>query len=130
MVGMNVNPNNLEQIRAYLIEADKNKTWQAIGGKSSNRGKRTRECQLPKLDVAGSIPVSRSFQSITWAPSFTVLPQNYRIKRKLSGQVPIRAVEQLRFGSPDLFGYRRSGSRRAYGLADRRRPSGRRPEHA
>src|SRR5215475_6827727 len=24
------------------------------------------ECQLPKLDVAGSIPVSRSFLSITW----------------------------------------------------------------
>ena len=24
------------------------------------------ECQLPKLDVAGSIPVSRSMFSITW----------------------------------------------------------------
>jgi hypothetical protein len=29
------------------------------------------ECQLPKLDVAGSIPVSRSMFSITWE-GFTV----------------------------------------------------------
>src|SRR4051794_13840003 len=26
----------------------------------------TSECQLPKLDVAGSIPVSRSIESTTW----------------------------------------------------------------
>jgi len=35
---------------------------------------------FPKLDVAGSIPVSRSLKSATWKVLFTVLHQNYIIK--------------------------------------------------
>ena len=69
---------------ASLFDAAESKTFGAVS-----------VCQLPKLDVAGSIPVSRSFTSTTWKPSFTVLPRNYRIKRELSGLKPIRAVVQL-----------------------------------
>jgi len=40
----------------------------------------TFDVEFPKLDVAGSIPVSRSLKSATWKVLFTVLHQNYIIK--------------------------------------------------
>jgi hypothetical protein len=37
------------------------------------------ECDLAKVEVAGSNPVSRSFFSTIYKPSFTVLPHFYPI---------------------------------------------------
>ena len=48
------------------------------------------ECQLPKLDVAGSTPVSRSIFSITWESSAT-------------SSTPFHSVKPLRSGFPHVF---------------------------
>src|SRR5207237_8757490 len=40
----------------------------------------TIELRIPKLDIAGSIPVSRYLKSTTWRLSFTVLPNNYQLR--------------------------------------------------
>src|SRR3970040_1738885 len=80
------------------------------------------ECQLPKLDVAGSIPVSRSLTSTTWKPLFAVLHQNYIINGKLSLQKRIQAGHQPRPAFRAKSPYTRSNSHPAYAPADRQRP--------
>jgi hypothetical protein len=40
------------------------------------------DAQFPKLDVAGSIPVSRSFLSITWEHPYKSLPQFCRVNSR------------------------------------------------
>ena len=47
------------------------------------------ECQLPKLDVAGSSPVSRSIFSITWKlPKFTRYSVYSVLTRKQAHEQP------------------------------------------
>src|SRR5256886_16866451 len=61
------------------------------------------ECDLAKVEVAGSNPVSRFFLSTTWHLQFTVLHQNYIVKG---------LVDELRSKRFDCFEpafYRRSG---------------------
>ena len=53
------------------------------------------ECQLPKLDVAGSTPVSRSIFSITWEESKIKLYSDYSVFLLKSAERPVSRLSAL-----------------------------------
>src|SRR2546426_1175056 len=74
------------------------------------------ECQLPKLDVAGSIPVSRSIFSITYRNSDLRCTPKYSIKRSAA---LIPASPRPPFSSLSQTEYKCSGLHPEYAPAGR-----------